>query len=309
VSGASLVIDGTGTLDVRTIGSTTDLSALSFASTADVTVDAANQLSTSLGLGSNLTVTGSTQVDTITTNAGDDNVTGGAGNDVLNVKAGDNTVDGGAGNDDIDATTGNDTIFGGDGNDDIDVTGGDNVIDGGAGTDAIDTGAGDDTITGGEGADTITSGAGEDTIILTETTSAGDDVVFAQGDGSAVGVATGSFTSYNTITGFTSGTDDVDVTPNAAGAITIVDQDDAATATNDLADADFTDVDAIVAFLNDGGAALGGAAVEVDYVGVTFSNFSAIYVVDDAAGLGTVVAGEVELLARVDTVIAAGDII
>lgn len=66
------------------------------------------------------------------------------------------------------------------------------------GTNVITTGTGADIITGGAGADTITGGAGDDSINLTESTSSADTVVFA-----ATAVANGT----DTVTGFTAGTD------------------------------------------------------------------------------------------------------
>lgn len=70
-----------------------------------------------------------------------------------------------------------------------------------AGDDVIDGGAGNDTITGGDGADVITGGAGEDTIILTETTSAVDFVF----------MSTLATNGADTIFGFTSGSDKIDI--------------------------------------------------------------------------------------------------
>jgi len=75
------------------------------------------------------------------------------------------------------------------------------TIKGGAGADVLTGSAAAinaDTITGGEGADVITGGTGNDVIILTETTAAIDEVVFAVTAAGANGI--------DTITGFAAGT-------------------------------------------------------------------------------------------------------
>jgi len=88
---------------------------------------------------------------------------------------------------------------------------------GGASADVMLGGSGIDTITGGEGADRITGSLGADVIILTETTSAADVVIFsAITDGSAAGTLT---TGSDTITGFLGGTDKISVLGNAASVV------------------------------------------------------------------------------------------
>jgi len=82
------------------------------------------------------------------------------------------------------------------------------TIDGGAGADVIVGGAGADSITGGAGADTITGGVGADTIILTESASAADDVLYT---------ATMFSEGGDTITGFVSGTDDLSFVDSVMG--------------------------------------------------------------------------------------------
>lgn len=78
------------------------------------------------------------------------------------------------------------------------------VADGKAGNDILVGGTGADSLTGGEGADTITGGAGNDTIILTELASAIDTVVFS-------GAFAAGNASADTVTGFTAGTDLIDI--------------------------------------------------------------------------------------------------
>jgi Ca2+-binding RTX toxin-like protein len=202
------------------------------------------------------------------------------------------------------------TYTGWNGADNVDGSANADTLSGGAGADNLDGAAGADTITGGEGADTITGGTGADIIILTETTSAADDVVIGTADGSAVGVAGGTFSGFDVVTGFVSGTDDVDVTINGGGAAdTYLTQNAAATVANDLADGEHTDVDAVLAFLNDAANGLAGAAGDIDVIAITFSDYTAIYSVTSAAADTTISAGEIRLLATVDDVLAAGDLI
>ena len=297
VNGQAVVVNSTGAITVDNIMASLDLSSLSFASTATTVVDFSTNLDSTLGTSSNFTVTGSSNADVITTGNGT------------------NTVNAGAGNDTITGGTSVDTIIGGAGNDTITAGGGNDVVQGDAGTDSIDGGAGNDTLTGGEGTDTITGGTGADTIILTETTSVADTVVYASVlDGSAVGVAAGTFTGYDVITGFTVGTDfiDVDTTSSIltlAGDIQVAAMTAATTASNDLTAADFANVNKLVSFLNDGGytdPSAGTASTSV--VAVTYGTFTAIYAIDNDATTA-VAAGEITLLGTVDAVLTATELI
>ena len=105
------------------------------------------------------------------------NIIGGTGNDVITAPLFGGTINGGSGNDTINASAAIGAV----------------TIDGGAGADSIIGGAGNDSITGGEGKDTITGGSGNDTIVLTETTSASDTIIFA---------ANAADNGKDTITGF-----------------------------------------------------------------------------------------------------------
>ena len=97
------------------------------------------------------------------------------------------------------------TIRGGSGNDNI--TGGTNA-------DIITGSRGSDRLSGGEGTDTITGGHGNDSIILAETTQVKDIVVMS---------ATAATNGLDTITGFVSGTDKVDIGAfGSAAAFTVV---------------------------------------------------------------------------------------
>ncbi|MFI3215791.1 MAG: hypothetical protein QX192_03205, partial [Methylococcales bacterium] len=95
------------------------------------------------------------------------------------------------------------------------VTGGSaaDTISTAGGTDAIVGGAGSDTLTGGEGADTITGGTDNDAIVLTETTSAVDKVVFSGGTVAAGAAPTAHLTANgaDVITGFASAADTINV--------------------------------------------------------------------------------------------------
>jgi Ca2+-binding RTX toxin-like protein len=256
----------------------------------------------------NLTLTGSDMIDQFTSGAGDDTVSGGAGADVLNAAAGDNTVDGGAGDDNITTTTGADTI------------------DGGAGADTINSGAGIDAITAGEGADIVLAGADGDTIDLTETTSAADNVgILALTDGSSAGAAAGTFTGFDVITGFATTVDDIVFDSNTngddtvdtdivSGSVIVVAGTLAVTASNDLTASNYTDVDSVVNFYNDGvtnGNITSTAGADNDILAVTLGSgtaaFTALYhIVDDSAAVD---ATEITLIATADATLVAGDII
>ncbi|MDA8884130.1 hypothetical protein N9H99_05240, partial [Planktomarina temperata] len=181
---------------------------------------------------------------------------------------------------------------------------------GGAAVDTVDGGAGDDNITAGEGADLITGGTGADTINLTEATVAIDTVFFAAvGEGSTAAASGAQFSGFDVVTGFGS-TDLVDV-----NAITVLAAEGevllstaGSTAAIDLADSEYTDVDAIVTFLNDAGSVFDNGGGGDSYaVAITFSNFSAIYGIADAGVVDTVEATEVTLLGTVDAVILAAN--
>ncbi|MDA9892177.1 calcium-binding protein [Planktomarina temperata] len=216
-----------------------------------------------------------------------------------------------------------------------DILLGDNVADaivGGAGADTVDGEGGADTITAGEGADGVIAEGG-DTINLTETTSAGDNVIIqAVTAGSAVGAAGATWTGFNVITGFTSTTDDIvfdDGTTAAniftdtvaaldkiiglgaaTGNVTIYAGTVATGTDNDLAAADADDVDSVLAFLNAAGVAHDSAANgDIDVIAITFTDQTALYSFTDVATGNDVEVGELRYLASVDEVLVAGDII
>ena len=129
-------------------------------------------------------VTGTSLDDTLVGLAGDDELIGGDGND---------TLTGGDGNDTLTGGDGNDIISGGNDVDDINGGDGDDTITGGDGDDIIDTGAGGGDVTGGNDADTITLGAGDDAVIFTDVAESDND-------------------SFDTIIGFTTGNDTLEIT-------------------------------------------------------------------------------------------------
>ena len=167
--------------------------------------------------------------------------------------------------------------------------------------------------------------AGGDTIDLTESTSAADNVVFAAiTSGSAAGAAAGTFSGFNVITGFVTTVDDIvfdsgtafnqdtvdtAVIGNAAGDSQVVLSTAAATAANDLTMSNYTDVDTVVAFMNDGGYTDSNTGTaDVSSVAVTFTDFTAIYAVNND-NTDAVTAAELTLVATVDEVLVTGDIV
>ena len=135
-------------------------------------------------------VTGTSLDDTLVGLAGDDELIGGDGND---------TLTGGDGNDTLTGGDGNDIISGGNDVDDINGGDGDDTITGGDGDDIIDTGAGGGDVTGGNDADTITLGAGDDAVIFTDVAESDND-------------------SFDTIIGFTTGNDTLEITTGGTDA-------------------------------------------------------------------------------------------
>lgn len=231
------------------------------------------------------------------------------------------TIQGSNGSDTlVSVGTGAVTMNGNAGIDSITTAGGADVIDGGAGADSLITAGGTDTVTGGEGADGISAGAGGDTINLTEAASAADNVVYtALSDGSAAGAAAGTFTGFDVITGFTSGTDDLVFDSNGNlddtidtdivnGSVFVVAGTAATTASNDLTAADVTNVDKVAAFLSDGAYTTSGAT-QNDIVAVTFADFTAVYTVTDAVTGGAIAATEIALIGTVDQALVGVDII
>ena len=119
----------------------------------------------------------------------------------------------------------------------ITATGGADSITTGLGADTIAGGAGNDTITGGAAADSITGGDGADSVVLTESTSAADTVVInavvgtSAESNSVTNTGNDNNTGEDTITGFTLGTDTIQIV--ATSAVSFVHATDTAIGTAD----------------------------------------------------------------------------
>ena len=314
LDGSTYIMTTDGTAIVNTITVTlgtgevsTDLSGLTF----DNTFQAANDIVVlnAGGATGNLTLVGSDMINQFTGGTGNDTLTGGDAADVLNAGNGTNTITGGAGADALTGGTGVDTI------------------NGGADGDTITAGTGNDVITAGEGTDVVNGGAGADTIDLTETTSAADNVlVVALTDGGAAGTAAGTFTGFDVITGFTTGTDDIVFDGNTNGDDTVdtaiftgaggadevvVAATLAVTASNDITISNYTSVDQVVNYINDlianGNYVPDSTSTDlfVVTIGSGTSGTSVLYaVVDDGAAVD---ATEITLIATVNGVLTATD--
>ena len=216
------------------------------------------------------------------------------------------------------------TILGSTAGDVLTGTGNADTINGNGGADDITGGAKADTLNGGEGADEILA-AGGDTIVLTETTSAADNVIFAAiTAGSAAGTAAGTFSGFNVVTGFATTVDDLvfdagnafngdtvdtDIIGNAAGNVQVVKSTAATTDSKDLTMDTYTNVDKVVDFLNDGGYTdPNTGTADVSAVVVTFDDFSVVYAINNNT-TDAIIASEVTLVTTVDEVLVSGDIL
>jgi len=187
----------------------------------------------------------------------------------------------------------------------------------GSGADAIVSVGGSDTITPGLGQDTVTGNGGGDSIVLTEAVSSIDTVVYAAvTDGSEVGAAEGTFTDFDVITGFVSGVDTIDNNITLANQEVVVKGTDAggAVTTNNLTSANYTDMDSVLAFINDTAVedlvdSAGGVyeASKAYTFGVTISGVgTVIYAINNDA-TAAVAIDEIYLLGTVDATLVAGD--
>jgi Ca2+-binding RTX toxin-like protein len=282
-SGSAAVVQSSGAaaITLKNIGSSVDLSNVTFehASNGTFSVDFSTDLASTLGTSSNFTATGSSHADTITT-----------GNGV-------NTVNGGAGGDSITGGTSIDTI------------------DGGAGDDVIVGNDGADALTAGEGADVITGGAGNDTIVLTEATAAVDKLVFsavasngkdtvtgfgaadtlnvaALGDGAIATVAAAISTAAAQRT----------MTDNQAYVVTTDGTAASITTSGVKTVTDWTDATTVAAYLNEGFAAASAAATEANVFVINAKGTSMTYVwsYDNADAATDIDTAEITLVAVID---------
>jgi Ca2+-binding RTX toxin-like protein len=127
----------------------------------------------------------------------DSGVTGASSSSAITGNNDGNLLYGHTGGDKINGNGGNDTIYGGAGNDTINGNSESDIIYGGSGNDSIDGGNGNDTLIGGTGADSVTGGSDSDWIRYLTLQDTND-----------------------VITGFTRGTDKIDLTAIDANAAT-----------------------------------------------------------------------------------------
>jgi len=218
VRGDFVFIDGTETLSLDVDGDgNINVNDLSIKLTGETAFAEGDLIFNLTGGSGNDIITVGAGNDIIDGDAGNDVVASGAGNDSLTGAGGTDSLTGGAGNDTLEGDGGNDTLKGEAGNDVLNGDADVDTLDGGAGADTVTGGAGNDIITGGEGADKITAGAGSDAVILTEITSAADVIIInsvvgtSEDSGRTTVANNDNDTGDDTITGFTWGTDTIEV--------------------------------------------------------------------------------------------------
>jgi Ca2+-binding RTX toxin-like protein len=147
-------------------------------------------------------------------NEGNDKLRGGAGNDVINGNGGDDKLWGQAGQDQLSGGSDDDVLRGGGGSDTVQGDMGLDILRGNAGADMLDGGAGDDLLRGDGGADNLTGGMGQDSLWGG---AGGDSFIFASAAETGLGVLA------DTITGFNSGSDKIDLSGIDADTSTTAD--------------------------------------------------------------------------------------
>jgi Ca2+-binding RTX toxin-like protein len=141
---------------------------------------------------------------------------GGNGTDNFEGNEGDDTINGSDGDDGLAGQEGNDLLLGGNGNDRLYGWTGNDTLNGDSGSDTLYGGSGDDSLTGGDGADTYNFG---------------NDFITG---------ASFSDLGRDTITGFQSGIDKIELERSAFSALTssisfaTVDNDDLAAASSEV---------------------------------------------------------------------------
>lgn len=239
--------------------------------TRSVTVDATGSTANGLKIVGSLTA-----ANTLTANAGNSVLVGGDGGDILTGGAGNDVITSGNGNNTIHGAAGSNTITVGNGINVIDTVGsaGVNTVTAGNGYNTISTGSGNDIIKVGTGSNVISSGAGADVITLgAHTLGTIDTIVF----GTSADVSGANGVNMDTITGFVSGVDHLQLSTNSLAGLTLT----AGTATLGAVGSAIT-VGTSVATLADVYTQLTGA--------LTSGNFAA-----SADGAGGIVAREVVL--------------
>jgi len=294
-------------------------------SSGNDTIVSGNGADTAYGGEGNDSITGGTGVDklygqdgndTITGDAGNDSLYGGAGNDSVTDAAGVSSLEGGAGNDTLDGGAGDaDTVKGGDGND---------LVKDGAGTSTLLGEAGDDTLLGGAGIDSMVGGTGSDTFDVTDvllTANHADIEDFADIGATTTDVI--KIAAANTTVATAAGSAPVVATlshtaaaANATIDLTAANKTSVATNAMDILELTAANLpgsgnvtgiksgaDLFTALSNNDAAAIAGLTVADGakfYILAYDENNAYLLHADAGAGNGTVVAGEVNLIAMID---------
>jgi Ca2+-binding RTX toxin-like protein len=250
---------------------------------------------------------------TINTGTGNDTIVAGGGADTIDAGAGTNSVTGGAGADNITTGNGTDTILGGDGADIIAAGNGANGVTGGNGLDHITGGTGTDTITIGDATSSIDiieafTSTTDKVKVVTTLLNAADATITDAGDLSAKATVNAAIAVKADATQYIFSKSDFDVT------LTTV-TDGAGTA------AELAAITTASIALLDGTAAtnLDATFLATEFILFVLSDASdkssAIFKfnnADAAGGNNTITAGELTLLAVVDSnaaTLATGDLI
>jgi Ca2+-binding RTX toxin-like protein len=149
------------------------------------------------GTGGDDVIVGTGSANNLLGGNGNDTIYGGGLGDNIQGQANNDSLYGQAGADVISGDTGVDVVYGGSGADTLNGNDGNDSIFGGSGNDSIDGGSGMDTIVGGYGADTILPGTGDNVADVLRYLSVLD--------------------TNDSITGFVSGTDKVDLSAIDSG--------------------------------------------------------------------------------------------
>lgn len=183
--------------------------------TRAVTIDAGASLANGLKI-----VGSATAANNLTSNALNSVLVGGDGGDTLTGGAGNDVITSGNGTNSINAGAGANTITVGNGINTITTVGstGVNTVTAGNGYNTITTGSGNDIIKVGTGGNTISSGAGADVITLgAHTLGTVDTIIF----GASATVAGAAGANMDTINGFLSGIDKLQLSTGSLDGITL----------------------------------------------------------------------------------------
>jgi serralysin len=161
--------------------------------------------------------TGTTGNDVLNGTSGNDAILGLTGHDILRGADGDDVLDGGGGNDLLMGGDGEDMLFGSFGTDVLIGGKGDDSMEGGSGSGLLNGGHGNDVLDGGAGIDVLHGGKGDDVL------RGGADADFLHG---GQGADTYAFASPDdggdTIVGFRSGTDMIEIDVDDPAMVTFL---------------------------------------------------------------------------------------